>query len=183
MGRPKNFSRNQVLERAIPLFWRRGYADTSMQDLEKVTGVNKSGLYSEFKNKEDLFLASLLHYLKALPGKDILTAEPLGWGNVEKLLQQAGCRDGLQGCFGVNSIRELAVLPVEANEILSKSRAYMKKLLAQNVAVEKTKMDPVAVAELISTFFSGLSLEQNLAGGPEAAPARVADFMTMLKRL
>ena len=55
MGRPKNFSREEVLQKAIPLFWRRGFADTSLQDLEKATGVNKSGLYSEFASKEEIF--------------------------------------------------------------------------------------------------------------------------------
>ena len=35
MGRPKNFSREEVLEKAIPVFWKKGFADTSLQDLEK----------------------------------------------------------------------------------------------------------------------------------------------------
>jgi hypothetical protein len=46
MGRPKNFRREEVLEKAIPVFWKRGFSDTSVQDLERATGVNKSGLYS-----------------------------------------------------------------------------------------------------------------------------------------
>ena len=54
MGRPKNFSRKGVLEKALPVFWRRGFADASLHELEVATGVNKSGLYSEFKDKEDL---------------------------------------------------------------------------------------------------------------------------------
>ena len=56
MGRRKNFSREQVLEKAIPVFWQRGFSDTSLEDLERATGVNKSGLYSEFRDKEDLFV-------------------------------------------------------------------------------------------------------------------------------
>ena len=62
MGRKKLFSRESVLDKSIPVFWAKGYADTSLQDLEQATGVNKSGLYSEFKDKEDLFLSSLAHY-------------------------------------------------------------------------------------------------------------------------
>jgi TetR/AcrR family transcriptional regulator, copper-responsive repressor len=42
-----------VLEKAIRVFWKRGFPDTSVQDLERATGVNKSGLYSEFRDKED----------------------------------------------------------------------------------------------------------------------------------
>ena len=62
MGRPKNFSREGVLEKAMPVFWKYGFADTSLQELEKATGVNKSGLYSEFADKGDLYLESCLLY-------------------------------------------------------------------------------------------------------------------------
>ncbi len=53
MGRPKGFNREEVLEKAMSVFWRHGFADTSLQDLERATGVNKSGLYTEFRDKED----------------------------------------------------------------------------------------------------------------------------------
>ena len=42
MGRPKSFSREEVLEKAMPVFWKHGFADTSLQELERATGVNKS---------------------------------------------------------------------------------------------------------------------------------------------
>src|SRR5258708_4251117 len=51
-----------ALDRAIPVFWKHGFANTTLQHLEPATGVNKSGLYSEFKDKEDLFLASLARH-------------------------------------------------------------------------------------------------------------------------
>jgi AcrR family transcriptional regulator len=65
MGRPKGFSREEVLERAMPVFWKHGFADASLQELERATGVNKSGLYTEFRDKEDLFVACLRHYLES----------------------------------------------------------------------------------------------------------------------
>jgi AcrR family transcriptional regulator len=49
MGLPKNFSREEVLEKAMPVFWKHGLADTSLQDPGRATGVNKSGLYREFQ--------------------------------------------------------------------------------------------------------------------------------------
>ena len=82
MGRPKSFSRDDVLERALPVFWKQGFAGTSLQDLERATGVNKSGLYSEFRDKEDLFLECLRHYLESLGNRGTSTREPLGWKNV-----------------------------------------------------------------------------------------------------
>ena len=56
MGRPKSFSREEVLEKAMPVFWKHGFADTTLQDLKRATGVNKSGLYTGFRDKEDLFV-------------------------------------------------------------------------------------------------------------------------------
>ena len=52
MGRPKKFSRQGVLEKALPVFWRRGFADASLHELEQATGVNKSGLFSEFEDED-----------------------------------------------------------------------------------------------------------------------------------
>ena len=91
MGRPKNFNREGVLEKALPVFWRRGFADASLHELELATGVNKSGLYSEFKDKEDLFMQSLQYYLESLEKKGLLTAEPMGWNNIERFLKLGPC--------------------------------------------------------------------------------------------
>jgi AcrR family transcriptional regulator len=51
MARPKEFNREGVLEKALPVFWRHGFADNSLHELEQATGVNKSGLYAVFKDK------------------------------------------------------------------------------------------------------------------------------------
>jgi AcrR family transcriptional regulator len=77
MARPRNFSREGVLEKALPVFWKHGFADASLQELEKATGVNRSGLYSEFSGKEELFLESLRFYLDGLPSLGFLMVEPL----------------------------------------------------------------------------------------------------------
>jgi hypothetical protein len=55
----------EVLEKAMPVSWKHGFADTSLQELERATVVNKSGLYTEFRDKEDLFVACLRHYLES----------------------------------------------------------------------------------------------------------------------
>jgi len=97
MGRPKNFSREEVLDKAIPVFWHHGFADTSLQDLERATGVNKSGLYTEFRDKEDLFVACLRHYLESQGKRGLLTKEPLGWKNVETFLKNGPQQGEQQG--------------------------------------------------------------------------------------
>jgi len=152
-----------VLERTIPVFWKRGFADTDLQSLEKATGVNKSGLYSEFESKEELFLATLRYYLQRRPESALLSSEPLGWRNIEKFLHAAlSSPDGQRGCLAVNSMRELAVLPSAANKVVAKSLVKIKQLLVKNIKVEQTKMSPEAVACIVATFFSVLCVEQNM---------------------
>src|SRR6202795_1852077 len=138
MGRPKNFSREGALEKALPVFWKHGFADTSLQDLEKATGGNKSGLYAEFAHKGDLYLESLRHYLRKRQKEGLLTAKPLGWKNIERFLKVGPCSlEGQKGCFSVNSMNQFAVLPRATQEIVSQSRAFLKDLIARNVAAEK----------------------------------------------
>jgi TetR/AcrR family transcriptional regulator, copper-responsive repressor len=184
MGRHKGFSREEVLERAMPVFWKHGFADTSLQELERATGVNKSGLYAEFRDKEDLFVACLRHYLETQGKRGLLTKEPLGWKNVEAFLKNGPLNNGeQQGCFSVNSMRELPILPAEAYGVVTKNRALLQRLLAMNIEAEKPKMDPSAIAEVVLSFFSGLCIERNLKSGKASSTRKIENFMTALRRL
>ena len=184
MGRPKNFSREGVLEKALPVFWKYGFADTSLQALEKATGVNKSGLYSEFADKGDLYLESLRHYLRKRQEEELLTAKPLGWKNIERFLKLGPCSpEGQKGCFSVNSMNQFAVLPPAAQEIVSKGRSFLKDLMARNVEVEKPRMKPTVLAEMILTFFTGISMEQHLKGSKASMNRKVDDFMKVARNL
>jgi TetR/AcrR family transcriptional regulator, copper-responsive repressor len=184
MGRPKNFSREEVLEKAMPIFWKHGFADTSLQDLERATGVNKSGLYAEFRNKEDLFVACLRHYIESQGKRGLLTKEPLGWKNVETFLDNGPLNKGeQQGCFSINSMRELAILPDEAYWVVADNLALVQRLLAMNIEVEKPRMAPSAIAEMVLSFFSGLCIERNLKSGKASATRKIENFMTALRSL
>ena len=184
MGRPKNFSREEVLEKATPVFWTHGFSDTSLQDLERATGVNKSGLYTEFRDKEDLFVACLRHYLESQEKRGLLTKEPLGWKNVEAFLKNGPLNKGeLQGCFSVNSMREFAILPDEAYGVVTRNRALLQHLLAMNIEAEEPKMAPSAIAEMVLSFFSGLCIERNLKSGKASSTRKIENFMTALGNL
>src|SRR5882757_3002122 len=155
MARPRNFSREGVLEKALPVFWKHGFADASLQELEKATGVNKSGLYSEFSGKEDLFLESLRFYLGRVAQIGMLMVEPLGWDNIEQFLKLGPCNtEGQKGCFAISSMRELAILPPEAIEILGHSRVRLKQLIAKNIKAEKPRSDVDDLAGMVLTFFA-----------------------------
>jgi TetR/AcrR family transcriptional regulator, copper-responsive repressor len=184
MGRPRNFSREEVLEKAMPVFWKHGFADTSLQDLERATGVNKSGLYAEFRDKEDLFVGCLRHYLETQEKRGLLTREPLGWNNVENFLKNGPLSKGdQQGCFSVNSMREFAILPSEAYGAVTENRALLERLLAMNIAAEKPRMAPSAIAEMVMSFFSGLCIERNLKPGKSPSTRKINNFMTALRSL
>ena len=66
MPRQKSYSEDDVLNKAMNLFWIQGYEQTSMQDLEKKMGINKFSIYSSFGSKEGLLLASIKTYSKQL---------------------------------------------------------------------------------------------------------------------
>jgi TetR/AcrR family transcriptional regulator, copper-responsive repressor len=184
MGRPKGFSREEVLEKAMPVFWKHGFADTSLQELERATGVNKSGLYTEFRDKEDLFVACLRHYLQSQGKRGLLTREPLGWKNVETFLKNGPLNKGEQrGCFSVNSMREFAILPDEAYGVVAENRKLLERLLAMNIEAEKSRMAPSAIAEMVLSFFSGLCIEHNLKSGKGSSTRKIENFMTALRSL
>src|SRR5229473_3097971 len=174
MGRPKSFSREEVLEKAMPVFWKHGFSDTSLQELERATGVNKSGLYTEFRDKEDLFVACLRHYLESQEKRGFLTREPLGWKNVETFLKNGPLNKGeQQGCFSVNSMREFAILPDEAHALVAQNRVRLQRLLAMNIAAEKPRMDPALIADMVLSFFSGLCIERNLKSGKASSTRKI----------
>ena len=182
MGRPRKFSREGVLQKAMPVFWKYGFARTTLPDLEQATGVNKSGLYAEFESKEALFLACLRHYLDTRESGALLTAEPLGWGNIERFLEEApSCSLDQRGCFFVNSMRELDCLPPEARQLIVDGSAKLKKLFRANIAFEKPNMNVNSLCELISPFFSGICIEANLNPDRKRARRKIRNFMRMLR--
>ena len=168
----------------MPVFWKHGFADATLQELERATGVNKSGLYTEFRDKEDLFVACLRHYVESQGKRGLLTKKPLGWNNVETFLKNGPLnKREQQGCFSINSMRELAILPDEVYGVVTENRALVQRLLTMNIEAEKTKMTPSAIAEMILSFFSGLCIESNLKFGKASSTRKIESFMSALRGL
>jgi AcrR family transcriptional regulator len=182
MGRRKLFTREDVLDKTIAVFWKHGFAETSLQDLEQATGVRKSGLYTEFKDKEDLFVESMRRYFDVLMARGHLTKEPLGWTNVESFLEVCYGSWGQKGCFSINSMREFADLPPKARQLMVASVMKAHQLLIDNLAAARgARNDNDSLAGLVITFFSGICLEQNL--GPDRAriTKKIEDFMQLIR--
>jgi len=185
MGRPKKFNREEVLDKTIPIFWKHGLAETTVQDLERATGVNKSGLYAEFENKEDLFVASLSRYFEVLQERGSLTKQPLGWPNIEAFLKVCEGSWGQKGCFSVNSMREFPDLPHQARELMIGSAKQLKRELVRNISAARGKSAPNndALAGLVLTFFSGICLEQNLGPSEKQIAEKIAQFMRLIRAI
>jgi AcrR family transcriptional regulator len=182
MGRRKHFTRKDVLDKAIAVFWKHGLAETSVQDLELATGVRKSGLYAEFEHKEDLFVASMHQYLDVLMARGILTKQPLGWKNVQNFLKLCYGSWGQKGCFSVNSMREFSDLPPKARQLMAANVAKIHRLLIDNLATERGKNeDNNSLAGLIITFFSGICLEQNLGPNRTRITKKIEHFMHLIR--
>ena len=64
MARTKEFDPEVALEQAMELFWRQGYAATSVADLVAHLGVARASLYATFGNKHDLYVAALERYMQ-----------------------------------------------------------------------------------------------------------------------
>ena len=112
-GRPRLFDEDAVLDELTALFWRQGYAQTSMADLVAASGVHKSSLYSTFGTKDELFATILRRYFDARMSAMSALVEQAGPGVegihafLELLRADVVSGSGQEGCLLVNSSSEL----------------------------------------------------------------------------
>lgn len=112
MARPKTFDRDDVLERAMQLFWTRGYERTSIQDLVEAMGINRGSLYDTFIDKESLYREALERY-RAGNGQGlsrVIERTHTPREAIETYLRQVAATgaDALtkRGCFIANTVTE-----------------------------------------------------------------------------
>ncbi len=179
MGRLKAFNRDDLLDSAIQIFWKKGYADTSLSDLEKATGVNKSGLYSEFNDKDDIFYESLKRYHESYPFYELLKAEPLGWNNIVNFFKAKNNCKGQKGCFMAFTMREHSIIPNKVKQLIEKTSAEVYELFLKNVKATGTK-NPEAKTTHLMTYSMGSCLKTNVQK-PEALADEMMSFIEMLK--
>src|SRR5258708_32579098 len=98
-----------------------------------------------------------------MPQLALLMVEPPGWDNIERFLK-LGPRntEGQKGCFALSSMRELAILPRAAIEILGRSRVQLKQLIARSIEAEKPTLAVDDLAGMVMAFFAALIVEQDL---------------------
>jgi len=114
MARNREFDPKEALEKAMMVFWQKGYVDTSIDDLVDVTGVSRYGLYAEFGSKRGLFLASLDYYQENAVQAFFGIVEQAGAALPEirlyfdKILDFYSQPAGKLGCLMCNSATEVA---------------------------------------------------------------------------
>jgi AcrR family transcriptional regulator len=91
IGRPREFDREAALEAAMLLFWRKGFAATSMNDLCDAMGIRSPSLYAAFGSKEALYLEVIEHYveIQGPPLWDKLAEGETARASIENLLNAA----------------------------------------------------------------------------------------------
>ncbi len=113
MSRARRFDLTTALDRAVELFWGRGYGDTSVDDLVRGTGVSRYGLYGTFGDKRDLFLKALGRYRDQVIGPLVAELEAPGAGSAElarffsRLSAWVAGAQGRRGCLMCNTAVEL----------------------------------------------------------------------------
>lgn len=168
MPRVKTFDENEVLTKAMNLFWKQGYSATSVQDLVSHIGINRASLYDTFGDKEQLFKKSFELYRKSnkegliqffQDRPDVKT----GFSELfENAIQEAVIDKDRKGCFVVNTTTEL--IPNDENllDILESNKQdfetifyeYLKK--GKENGQLKTTQNLKSVASLFYTLYNGI---------------------------
>lgn len=114
MARPKEFNRDQVVDKAMGLFWEKGYDASSVEDLVQCTGIGRGSLYDTFGDKRALYLTALDRYMETSGGslKKLQTQEGSFLDALRDFFQdrieEAFTGPTRHGCFMVNAGIELA---------------------------------------------------------------------------
>jgi len=141
----KQFDVEEALDKAMQLFWNRGYEATSMQDLVDCTGINRGSLYSTYRDKHAFFLAALQRYADKIHFKRLADLESK-YGPRETIRQlflayttEPSEKGGNRGCFLTNTALELAAHDRDAGKIVAQAQKKTEEFFAR--MVRKGKAD------------------------------------------
>jgi TetR/AcrR family transcriptional regulator, transcriptional repressor for nem operon len=168
MARTKNFSEEEVLDKAVKLFWEKGYNATSANDLVEQLGLSRSSLYDTYGDKRTLFIQSLNRYrsefVKAMitmigASTDIKTTIK----DIFKLATDQDITDKIpKGCFMVNSAIELSAHDSEVAEIVAQNQrdienSFEKAILkGQAAGTISDRHDGKSLATFLFNSLSGI---------------------------
>jgi AcrR family transcriptional regulator len=197
MGRPREFETDAALEKAMRLFWTKGYEGTSVADLTETLGISRPSLYAAFGDKQSLFRAVLERYA-AGPAGYVAAAlgKPTAREVAEQLLRgaadlQAGSSNP-GGCLTVNGAIACGDEAEPVRQALNAHRTAGVALLRRRFEQAKAQhdlpqdSDPAALARFVATVVYGMAvlasggasrkeLEQVIRTAMKAWPATAQD--------
>lgn len=188
MGRHKGYDRDEVLERAMGLFWEKGFEGTHLSELVEVTGVNRFGLYGEFGGKEGLFQEALDLYLgRAVDAyRNTLDREPHGLENIRQYFRELSFGTNYHGCFMINTITEQHVVSERAFEAARAVLKMVNDLFLKNLEKARdsgeigAERDVRTLANCLSTIDNGLSIHGIMAPSDAEKDALVSEALRIL---
>jgi TetR/AcrR family transcriptional repressor of nem operon len=167
-GRPREFDTDATVERAMGVFWSRGYHATSLPDLLEATRLSRGSLYAAFGDKHGLFLRALDRYIddaltrldtELVSGKTALAGlTSCLAGYVERTSGLAGRR----GCLVVATAMELAAHDAEAEQRVRRFFQSMETRLAAALARAQAAgeladgVEPASSARLLLCLVEGM---------------------------
>jgi TetR/AcrR family transcriptional repressor of nem operon len=170
MARRKEFDQDEVLHKAMEVFWSRGYEAASIEDLVKHMGINRQSLYDTFGDKHALYLQALDHYhevegrkvfeLLEQPGPVKKTLRQL----FERIVEKSLCERDWRGCFMGNAMSELAghcketAVRTGSYMAAAEETFYRTLLRGKKKGELKGVRDPRAVARFLYSSLQGLAL-------------------------
>ena len=109
MARSKAFNKEEVLDKAVEVFWAKGYEAASIQDLVDAMGIQRGSLYATFGGKQQLFLTALNRYGEVVVKKllEILGSKDSAFESIElffaQLVEHLLTAGPLRSCLVTNS--------------------------------------------------------------------------------
>ena len=165
MAGVRQFDEDHVFDSALALFWKKGYADTTMQDLAAATGVQRGSLYNAYQDKETLFLRVFERYRTqfleqvaiALDNPDLRAAL---MGFVDYLIFSMTKGQPSRGCLTTKTALGNDVFhePIRhaLQDMLDGYTRLLKQRLSQPDAAKSLAIPAEQAVELLITFTRGL---------------------------
>ena len=185
-GRPRVFDPDEALDKALQIFWSRGYEGTSLAELTETLGVNKPSLYAAFGNKEELFMKALSRYTTGPVAfvREVIN-EPSARAVAQRFLYEAA--DFLtqpshpKGCMVVQGALSGGESAEMVKKVLIQYRAAYENLLTQRFEQAKQVGDlpgdanPQDLAKYLATLHQGMSVQATSGASKEELLA-IADL-------
>lgn len=185
----RQFNEEAVMDAAMQLFWTRGYASTSMQDLAQATGVLRGSLYNAYGDKEKIFVLAFERYHRqilatcrdALAHPDLRIALETYFEQLIALMTSPGEGAHTRGCL---TTKTAADETAQGEMILGALRGLldgMEALLTERLQkAGKLPLAPQEGARLIVTLTRGLVIMERVYAEPARLRASAAALIDLL---